>query len=143
MNQLLRFAALGVGCCSALFFGCGGGEESGPATSDTNFTDPVKLCEEIVKIECQKIYACAKDAPALIEIAMLPPTEADCNHDIKAALNCAGATADKVCAGDQTYTLAKGNTCLAQAKQAQCTQILASGREVWRYAPDCGQCAPL
>jgi len=141
MKQLSWFAAV---LCSALAFGCGGGEETGPAGGGgmtSTITDPVKLCEEVVKTECKRIYECA--TPQLITLGMLPANEAECNTQLKQALNCPAATSDKICTGDKAYSAAQANMCMAQANAATCNQIITNARNVGAYAPACGQCAPI
>lgn len=139
MKEVSRLLWL-VGTCSLTLLSACGGDDDGP-TSVSNITDPVTLCNEVVKTECKRIYECT--TPAARQLAGLPATEADCVSQLTPYLKCSEATADKVCTGDKAYTVKQGNSCIDQANLASCDQINNNGTNISAYAPACGQCAPL
>jgi hypothetical protein len=141
MNQVSRLAWL-LGTCSLTLLSACGGDDDGP-TSVSNITDPVTLCNEVVKTECKRIYECTTLQARQLVGLDLPETEPECVSQLAAYLKCSEATTDKVCTGTQPYTLKQGNSCIDQANRASCDQIVNNGENIAAYAPACGQCAPL
>ena len=139
MNDVLRFAWL-VPSSLLLFGACGGDDASGPA-GVSNITDPVMLCNQMAQLECQKIYACANET--LRDLAMLPKTEQECVSQLQQSMNCAGATANRVCSIADTYTLKQGNTCVDQVNNASCEDVRNNNVAVEKYVPACGDCVPF
>lgn len=138
MKAILTFAL--VVPCSLLLLACGGDDASGPA-SVSNITDPVALCNEMARLECQKIYACANET--LRTLAMLPKTEPECVMQLQQTMNCPSATANRVCSVADSYTLKQGNTCIDQVNAASCDDVRNYNTAVEKYVPACGQCVPF
>lgn len=137
MMNVIRFA---VPCSLLLFAACGGDDSSGPSNV-SNIMDPVTLCDEMARHECQKIYACANET--LRDLAMLPKTEAECVSQLQQTMNCPGATANRVCSVADSYTLKQANTCIDQVNSASCEDVRNYNVAVEKYVPACGDCVPF
>jgi hypothetical protein len=136
MTNILRFAVLGssLGFSALLVGACGGDDDSGPE-------NPVDLCDRVATTACAKIYSCTTVAER--RVIGLPDSEAECVVGLATQVHCESATADKVCAGTASYTVAQAKQCITEANAATCAMIIANQKNVTAYAPTCGQCTPF
>lgn len=105
---------------------------------------PVEQCNEVAKTECKRIFACTTEAERTAQ--GLPPSfnELACAVTLAGPtqLACETATAEKICAGAQTYTASQAQACISEANQATCDTIKSNFPNVDPYAKSCGQCVP-
>ena len=132
----LAYATWLIGTAAMFVAGCGDDD-------DDSALSPTDQCNEVVKVECHRIFECTTDLER--QLAGLPPglDEVSCIIGGAAQIGCAMATADKICAGPQTYTADKAKACIAEANKADCAAIKSNYPNVAPYAPSCGQCVPM
>jgi len=135
MMRRLAHATCLIGAATLFAAGCGDDDDDGALS-------PTDQCNEVVKVECRRIFECTTELER--QLANLPPgfDELSCIIGGAAQLGCANATADKICAGPQTYTADKAQACIAEANKADCKTIKDNYPNVSPYAPSCGQCVP-
>jgi hypothetical protein len=138
MSNLRRFthATWLIGVAAMFVAGCGDDDDDSPLS-------PTDQCNEVVKVECRRIFECTTDLER--QGAGLPPglTELNCIIGGAVQIGCAMATEEKICAGSQSYSADKAKACIAEASKADCATIKANYPNVAPYAPSCGQCVPM
>jgi hypothetical protein len=135
MTRLRLFRLLGIGfALSLLAAGCGDDEEQ----------TPTELCQDVARTECHRIFYCTTEAERTAKGLPAGINELTCVAVLAGPMQlaCETATADRICAGTQTYTASDAQTCIRQANAASCDAIKANFPSVMQYAPMCNQCVP-
>jgi hypothetical protein len=116
----------------------------GAGCAEDEAKTPTELCQEVAKTECHRIFACTTEAERTAK--GLPPgfNELACVAALASTtqLACDTATAERICAGTQTYTATQAEACMSEANAASCDAIKTNFPSVTQYAPACSQCVP-